>query len=158
MYHGVSMTCMFVSLSHWTELPWVVSFVVAAYILSTSTKPINSQLMFAHFILIGLRSANAQNCGYTLMHQGQELKGPAGGGKWSSSVGAQHIDSSLTHQRPLFFSHLGRGSVILLYCGGGAFSSLKSILFRASEGVWLTGWLRFYNQPFIIMKCSNYKK
>lgn len=38
------------------------------------------------------------------------------------------------------------------------FSRLKSILFRASEGFWLTGWLRFDNQPFIITKCSNYKK
>lgn len=38
--------------------------------------------MFAHFILVELRSANAQNCGYILKHQGQELKGPAGEGKW----------------------------------------------------------------------------
>ena len=38
--------------------------------------------MFAHFILIGLRSANAKICDYTLMHKGQELKGPAGAGKW----------------------------------------------------------------------------
>lgn len=104
-------------LSYPTELsfPRWCLFVVAVYILSTSTKPINSQLMFAHFILVELRSANAQNCGYILKHRGQELKGPAGEGKWQSSVGAQHIDFSLTRQRPLFFSHLGRGSVILSY-------------------------------------------
>lgn len=32
-----------------------------------------------------------------------------------SSVGPQYIDFSLTRQQPLFFSHLGRGSVILSY-------------------------------------------
>lgn len=72
--------------------------------------------------------------------------------------------STLTLQWPLFFFFfffplLVCGSIILSYfiVEVGLFSGLKSTLFWASEGIWLTGWLRFYNQPFIIMKCSNYK-